>query len=91
MTGTFDIPPGYWAWCTACGCFHQENPCSCDPRKMRSFPDQEAAKAAYALGGDPALHAMEQALFTRLRLKAQRERERKARLKFGGLRGKVTR
>jgi len=51
----------FW-WCTHCG-VRWLGGCLCSSRHLQPFPDQGAARAAFALGGISAVHAIELELY----------------------------
>ncbi len=68
-----------WHWCAGCGRRWQPKPmrfqvhdeiiqdsaglCSCHASQFRPFPEQDATRAAYAVGGLEAVHLIEMQLY----------------------------
>ena len=49
-------------YCGLCGNLWRQDYCKCPLSYLKVFPDQEAVKVAKMIGGDKAVHAIEQAL-----------------------------
>lgn len=64
-------PDNWWVWCTCCGMLWAKGTgddeglamCICDDAESVEFPDPEVVRAARAIGGDEAVHAIERQLY----------------------------
>lgn len=64
-----DHPPEWWVWCGKCGRLWAQKPPACEHRGatwLYQFPDPKVAHAAFLIGGNEAVYAIEAELFMQL-------------------------